>query len=405
MEQFRILTITHKKLNLTDLGQFVLPEEVMQERLLQLMEQLSIGELFYLQTCNRVTYVFTADTPLQDDFINRMFTAAYPELEPSLQQQLPDIVDRYSGLAAIRHFLSVASSVDSLVIGEREIHKQIRLAYEKCRQMGLTGDFLRLLVKHAIEVAKRVFTETDISKKPVSVVSLATKALREHKVPANASIAMIGAGNTNTLMVKLLAKYGYRVNVIFNRTLKKAEILAQRCDAQALPLASLAEKMPAFDVIITCTGATAPIIDSTLYHQLPGTREGKKVIIDLAVPRDVSDDVAGEPNVEYVDVEQLRTLADQNKNFRRQALGQVMELIEEEVYAFEKRLHQRQIERAFRGVSSDVKELRSRAVEAVFAEEVASLDPEAKATMEKVLDYMEKKFISIPYTRARQAFS
>lgn len=405
MNQFKILTITHKKLSLNKLGKFVVPADEKQNRLLELKEALQLQELLYLQTCNRVTFLFTYDSAISPDFTQALFTLVNPAITPAEIDLLLEVVDQYEGEHAVRHFLSVATSIDSLVIGEREIHKQIRLAYNECQQWGLTGDAIRLLVKHTIEVAKRVFTDTDISKKPVSVVSLATETLIRLGISRQSKVLFIGAGTTNTLMGKLLLKHGFQHYTVYNRSLKNAQILADKLAGEAFALADLPHAAADYDVIISCTAATEPVLTNATYRHLSASFTAPKVIIDLAVPRDVDPEVAAQPNVTYVDVEQLRALAAKNLDYRRQALGLVQEMIEEEILSFGKLYQQRQLEQAMRGVSDDVKEIRSRALEAVFAKEVAGLDPAARATMEKVLDYMEKKFISIPYTRARKALS
>lgn len=405
MDRFGILTITHKKLSLNKLGRFVVSSDNKPDTLKRIKEKMGLDELLYLQTCNRVTFVFTASATLPTDFITQLFSQVNASLTAEELSLLPNVVDHYEGTEAIRHFLSVATSIDSLVIGEREIHKQIRLAYNECQQWGLTGDSIRLLVKHTIEVAKRVFTDTDISKKPVSVVSLATESLLRLRVPKEARIVLIGAGNTNTLMGKLLLKHGYRHFKVFNRTAKNAQILADKVSGEAFTLEALTATTEPFDVIISCTGSTEPILDWPTYQTMLQGDTQKKVIIDLAVPRDIDLEIEERAAVDYIDVEQLRALADKNLDFRRQALGLVQDMIEDELQSFEKLFHQRQLEHAMRGVSDDVREIRARALEAVFAKEIETMDPEARATMDKVLDYMEKKFISIPYTRARQAFS
>lgn len=405
MNQFKILTITHKKLSLNKLGKFVVPADDKQVRLTQIKETMQLQELLYLQTCNRVTFLFMHDAAVSNEFTNALFALVNPAITSAEIDLLPEIVDLYEGEHAVKHFLSVATSIDSLVIGEREIHKQIRLAYTECQQWGLTGDAIRLLVKHTIEVAKRVFTDTDISKKPVSVVSLATETLLRLGIGRQSKVLFIGAGTTNTLMGKLLLKHGFQHFAVYNRSLKNAQILADKLSGDAFSLEELPNAAADYDVIISCTAATEPVLTSAIYHQISGDSEAPRVIIDLAVPRDVDPTVAAQPKVTYIDVEQLRALAAKNMDFRRQALGLVQEMIEEELLSFGKLYQQRQLEQAMRGVSDDVKEIRSRALEAVFAKEVASLDPDARATMDKVLDYMEKKFISIPYTRARKALS
>ncbi len=127
------------------------------------------------------------------------------------------------------------------------------------------------------------------------------------------------------------------------------------------------------------------------------------MIVDLAVPGDVAPEVAELPSVDYINVEYLRTLAQENMDFRKQELNRVADIISEEMVAFDRLYQQRQLERMLQDVPEEVKAIRQRALEAVFAREVEAMDPASREVMEKVLDYMEKKFIGIPYAKARTA--
>ena len=121
----------------------------------------------------------------------------------------------------------VASSVDSLIIGEREILRQLRTAYDACRRAKLTGDSIRLAIKISVETAKRVYSNTKIGEKPVSVVSMAMRELENKQIDKNARILLIGAGQTNTLVAKFLKKFGYSNYTIFNRSLENGQKLAK----------------------------------------------------------------------------------------------------------------------------------------------------------------------------------
>src|SRR5690554_7776341 len=105
--------------------------------------------------------------------------------------------------------IKVTSSIDSMVVGEREIITQIRKSFDACRAYGITGDAIRLMIRHTIETAKRIYTETSIAQSPVSVVSLAYHTLRLKDIPLDARILIIGAGVTNTNMSRFLRKHGF----------------------------------------------------------------------------------------------------------------------------------------------------------------------------------------------------
>lgn len=405
MERFRIVTITHKKVNLNTLGRFVVPDDHRQELLATARQHFGMDELMYLQTCNRITYLFLSKHHVTPGNVAELFRITVPGIGENDLGMLEEITDIYEGRAAVEHLLSVASSIDSLVIGEREIHKQIRLAFEACRDMGLTGDNIRLLVRHTVETAKRIFTETAINERSVSVVSLAVERLRQMKAPRDSRIAMIGAGTTNTVMAKILMKHGYRVSSVYNRTFAHAEALAIKTGATAQGLEALNTPVAPFDILISCTGATGYVVDAARYRNMLQGDTAHKTLIDLAVPADIAPEVVSGFHCDYINVEQLRSLAEQNMDFRRQELEKVQAMVQQAVEAFRQLYHQRMVENALRDVPEEIKAIRERALESVFAREVSNLDPASREVLNQVLDYMEKKYISIPYAKAKAAFS
>ena len=153
--------------------------------------------------------------------------------------------------------------MNSLVIGEREILRQLREAYDQSVAWKLTGDDIRLAMRAAVETAKAVYSNTRIGEKPVSVVSLAIQKLLAAKTPKEARILLIGAGQTNKLVTKFLHKHSFSNVVVFNRTLEKAEGLANMVDGKAYTLDHLQEYQGGFDCMIVCTGATKALVDPT----------------------------------------------------------------------------------------------------------------------------------------------
>src|SRR5690606_6291425 len=145
---------------------------------------------------------------------------------------------------------------------------QVRKAYERCRQSGFTGDFLRLVMDRLVKTAKEVYTHTRISRNPVSVVSLAYRKLREIKLEENPRILIVGAGETNQNIAKYLLKHRFSNFVVFNRTLENARALSTELNAEAYPLSELPHYKGGFDILITCTGSPEAIIDKTLYQSL-----------------------------------------------------------------------------------------------------------------------------------------
>ena len=406
LANYKILTVTHKRTNLKEIGDFVLKtsdQEELKGRLESLKQQFHLDELFYLPTCNRVMYFFTTREPLSDRFVAQFFQSINPTMPVELMDEIDDIVYQYDGVKAVEHFLDVAASIDSLVIGERQILRQIRESYEQCREWGLTGEYIRIAFQQAVVAAKAVYNKTRIGDKPISVVSLAVQQMLRAHVQKEDRLLLVGAGQTNQLVGKFLVKHGFTKVTVFNRSLEKAEQLAQNVGGQALPLAELPNYQGGFDCMIVCTGATEPIITSPLYRQLLNGEQGRKVVIDLAIPNNVHELITEDFNVEYIEVEGLRNLAKKNLAFREREVERARKVLNEYLQQVPALIKQRQIELAMRSVPTEIKAVKEKAMNEVFHKELSGLDEQTKALMEKMLSYMEKKCIGIPMKAAREA--
>jgi len=404
LKQYKILTITHRQAKLTELAKYVIQDaeaEVMADRLADLKLQFGMEELMYLATCNRVMYFFCAEADLSESFISRFFQSVNPQLEESDLVDIDQKVACYEGEDAIRHLYGVASSIDSLVIGEREILRQLREAFAKCKKWGITGDNIRLAMQFAVEAAKEVYAKTRIGEKPISIVSLAIQKVLKYKLAKDAKILLVGAGQTNTLVAKFLVKHQFQNVSVFNRSLGKAQTLANKFNGEAYLLDSLKDYSKGFDAIIVCTGATSAIIDVELYQQLIGHDKNEKLIIDIAIPNNVATEVVNQFNIEYIQVDNLRQLAKENLAFRQREISVVETLLQKRIEDYHIQFQYRQIEHAMRSVPTEIKAIKAHALNNVFQKEMESLDEETQALVEKMMSYMEKRCISIPMKAAK----
>ncbi|MCH2043396.1 MAG: glutamyl-tRNA reductase [Saprospiraceae bacterium] len=406
IHNYKIITITHKQIQLKKIGRYVLPNvdtpEAMGDHLHALKEQLGLSELMYLSTCNRVTFLFTCSAPITAFFKDRFFDTVYDYLTEEEKVEGKDSAGFYEGREAIQHLLEVASSTDSLVVGEREILRQLRTSYEQCRTLGTTGDSIRLILDTAIEVAKYVYSNTKIGEKPISVVSLAIQRMLMHGIPNDAHFLIVGAGQTNNLVAKFLIKHQFSNFTVFNRTLSRAQDLAHRLDAKAHQLEDLADYKGKVDVIIACTGATEHIITPELYHHLVGEDRSKKVLLDLAVPNNIDPKIAElNDNVRYIEIEHLQFLAKQNMSFRKKEMLKAKKIIAYELNSFIKKFEERQLEKALHEIPQQIKAIKGHAVGNVFKKELNGLDQNTLELVTRMMDYMEKRCISIPMEVAK----
>ncbi len=408
LNNFKIITITHKNVSLQTLSKFIVPstdEAELQLKLNTIKEHFEIEEMMYLATCNRVMYFFYAEANVNESFVGEFLSHANPQFQTDLVDDFSKRITLLEGHDALEHLLEVASSIDSLVIGEREILRQLRTAFDQCVNWNMTGDHLRLAMQLAVGTAKRVYSDTRIGEKPISVVSLAIQKLLESDFPKSGELLLIGAGQTNLLVSKFLKKYEYNNVTVFNRSIERANSLAEMLNGDAFLLEDLKSYEEGFDGIIICTGSDKALLDDELYASLLQGDLEEKLIIDLAIPNNVEPSVAENFNVNYIEIEDLRCLAKENLGFRQKEISSAQKIIEANLVKFQKTHQQRQITKAMRHVPQKIKAVKSHAMNEVFKKDVAELDENAREVLERVLSYMEKRCISIPMEAAKNTVS
>ncbi len=402
MNAFKLIAFTHKTANLKNIGELHIDDAAQKERLGALKQSKNLSELLFLSTCNRVEFLFAGAEPLSELYTTEFIKDAYPHFTPTEVASLASNCLTLEGEQALEHLLQVASSIDSLVVGEREIITQVRRAYDKSNSMQLTGDLMRLVTKHAIETAKQVYTETQIAHKPVSIVSLAYRKLKDLNVKLDARFVIIGAGETNQLMAKFLKKHGFSNFVVFNRTLLNGQKLAKELNGNAFALKEIKSYNKGFDVILTCTASAEHIVDKSTYTSLTAGEKGKKIIIDLSIPNDIAPEVIAENKPFYIDITALQAMASENLKERQKELEACNVIIEEKIASFKNVLKERKVVLAMSTIPQQVKDIHNTALNTVFAKDLQKMDTESKELLEKILSYVEKKYISLPMKMAKE---
>lgn len=400
LHHVHILTLTHRHAKLKEIGEIVAAFEAdgaLEERLASMKARGQVNELYYLATCNRFLLLFTTDLPVDTIFRATLLGEETPPATQALQH--------LEGMEAVYHLFEVAASIDSLVVGERQILGQFRDAHDRCRRWGLIGDDLRIICDRVVLGAKDVYNHTRIGEKSVSVVSLAMQELRALKPAKDARILMIGAGQTNVLVSKFLKKENYTHLTVFNRNLARATAISDNFQhGQALPLATIDTYAEGFDVLVVCTGAAEPIVTPELFHWLlAGDEAAPKIVVDLGIPTDVAETTVAEFPFQYVGIEQLRELAEKNMGFRREEIKRAHGVLHRHLKEFEAGYRQRLLERAMSHLPQEIKAVKETAVNKIFAKELDKLDPDAHDLLLRMMSYMEKRCIGIPMKAAREA--
>lgn len=407
MQRYKVVTITHKSAKVNRLKDYLLTDSDTSDypanRLKELKESFAFDELMYLNTCNRVTFFFTYNKAIDQKFLKDLFLFINPDFNKELVNMHIAKALVFEGADAIKHFFGVAASLDSLVIGEREILGQIKQAYINAKKNNLCGDDIRLAYQQSIVFAKKIHCDTRIGEKPISVVSLAFRTLASRNFFPYANLLIIGAGQTINLMTNLLTKNGLKNVSVYNRTLRKAEDIAVRFEnGKAFPLEKLTNHTDDIDIILTCTGANYSVVTKEIFDKLvPKNR--KVTIVDLAVPQDVEDSIIALKNIDYIDVASLEKKAQENMQFRKGELYKAEAILEEFIITFNELHKERRLELALSEIPLEVKNIKERALNMAFKKDIESLDDNSKAVLEKVMQYMEDKYIALPFKASKKS--
>lgn len=403
LDSLQIVAFTHKQVSIEKIGLLHLAEENQEQILPAIKSKFLFDEFMFLSTCNRVEFIFKSADTISQEILSSILLEINPSIPTKVADDMAQAAAIFKGLEAAEHLFKVASSLDSLVIGEREIITQVRNSYEICNRIGTTGDLIRLLIKQTIETAKDVYTNTDIAKNPVSVVSLAYRQLRDLNIKNDARIVIIGAGETNTTLTKYLQKHKYTNFVVFNRTESKAQKLANELGGAAFQLNELKNYSKGFDVLITCTSSETPIVTKEIYTQLLAGEKTKKVIIDLAVPNDIDRNLLTEFDIKLIAVETLKEQAQENLVKREKELNACENLIATHLETFLQICRIRSVELAFGEIPKKIREIKETALSEVFAKDLGTLDIQSREVLDKVLSYMEKKYNAVAMKTAKEA--
>lgn len=398
---YKVITFTHHQVDVADIGQYQIVEDAGSSGTSRVKLELALEEFMYLSTCNRVAYVFYTDQNVDVDFIARLLKTANPGLSPEAFDHIERYVALYEGLEAVQHLFEVAGSIDSLVVGESEIFRQFRAAYQTSLEAGHTGDKLRLLENMAVQVAKRIYSHTRINEKPLSIAALAGQSIIDRFPSPDCRIHLVGAGETNTLVARFLHKHGYHHLTIFNRSLEKAQHLAAETGGKAMGLDQLAQAGK-FDAMVVCTASQNAIVDETLFQKWPKPEMGSYLMVDLSVPANIAPAVANHVSVEYVNIDQLRQLANRNLNFRRQEISIAKTIVDEAVEQFQNLYMERQVELALADLPDEIKKVKEKMTNEVFRHKLDHFSADQLEIVEEMLNYMQAKCIGIPIKLAKK---
>ena len=326
---FNVLGINHTTAPVALREKVAFSEDRLLAALRTLRRQAGVAEAVILSTCNR-TEVYWAGP------------ASGAQLSKWLGQHHGSDLDLAASLyvhqeqRAVAHAFSVASGLDSMVLGEAQILGQLKDAYRFAQEAGSTGPALNKLFQAAFSAAKRVRSETRIGENAVSIASATVSLARRVYSDLSAQNALlVGAGEMNALAARHFMSAGVKRLVIANRTLSRAQALAAEINAHAVGLGDLETELAQADIVIACTASLGTLITKSAAEKAVRARRHRPIfMVDLAVPRDIDPAIGDMEDVYLFSIDDLQQLVDENRQQRAAAAGGARLLIEEEVARF-----------------------------------------------------------------------
>ncbi|MDH5655512.1 MAG: hypothetical protein OEZ34_06360 [Spirochaetia bacterium] len=297
-----------------------------------------LGGMIYLSTCNRVEFIYTLTDP-----------TAHTDFILSLVQKLPPLADgirprALQGRQALLHLLRLTSGLESMVLGETEIRAQLKDAYEAARKKKMADQRLNILFRNLLQEARIIRSSISMSNLPLSVATLATKYLQQHEQDLNpeASYVIIGSGPMSRQAAEYLSKSGKNL-ILVNRTPEKVQAHADRIGASVFSFDHFMNKTKSFGpiaAIVTATSHPDAFITEKFASEIidknnSGNSQKNLVLVDMAMPPDVSPDTEKRKEISLVSMESLKNDLEKNKKKRKQAAEEAEEFIEESLFRIE----------------------------------------------------------------------
>jgi glutamyl-tRNA reductase len=410
-----LLGINHNTAPIEVRERLSVPASRLAEATRTLVHHPGIREGLILSTCNRIEVLTTqealdsAATPSADGtqslprFLEEFFSIPFATLAPHLYE--------FRERDAVRHLFRVASSLDSMVVGEPQILGQVKESYTVAREVGAVSTTLEGLLQRAFTVAKRVRSETEIGSSSVSIASVAVDLARKIFGSLHGkTVLLVGAGEMSELAARHLIQHGAANLIITNRTQARAERLAAElrrptCTASVLPFEELYAQADRADIVITSTGAPQKIFGrSHGQHMLQRRRNRPMFFIDIAVPRDVDPRMNEVEGCFVYDIDDLQQVAQTNLADRSREAEQAEAIVDKEVDKYQKRLSVRDSVPAILALQQSAETIREAEL-ARAAKRLGTLTPEQQAAVEALTRSLTAKLLHPQLVALRRSAS
>jgi glutamyl-tRNA reductase len=396
-----VVGLNHRTVPVELLERMTVAEVMLPKVLDDLASREHLLEVVVLSTCNR-TEIYARCTHFHAAVADvGEFLAAHSGADPD---DFSDHLYTYYDDAAVAHLFAVAAGLDSMIVGESEILGQVRQAWEAAVREGAATQLLPQLFRHAVESGKRARTETGISRHPVSVPGAAVAVATEELGSLDgATVLVVGAGAMGRGLAATLKSRGVGRLLVANRTLARAQALADELGAEAVALTDVADALVDVDALFTSTAASEVLLERTTIEMVMACRDGRHlVILDVALPRDVDHGVREVNDVTLLDLDDLKDFAQRSAGRRRAEIGKVREILSAEIDRYRSERAAREVAPLVTALRSLGEDVRAHEIER-FASKLAGLDPDTRAAVDALTQGIVNKLLHEPTVRVKEA--
>lgn len=394
-----VLGVSHRTAPVAVRERLAIVPDAFEAALAELAGIPAVREATLLSTCNRVEiYAAVGDADaaaraLAESLAQR---AGVPSLE------LATHLYEWREADAVHHLFRVASSLDSLVIGEPQILGQVKQAHDAARRQGTAGATLNACFERAFRIARRVRRETAIARNPVSVSSVAIELARQVFGDFHGKhVLVVGAGKMSELAARTLRTQGATLTVT-NRTRSRADDLAARFGAGARDWSDLPSALAEADIVIASTGAQRPVLTAAMVKQAQRARRGRPLfMLDIAVPRDIEPEVASLDGIYLADIDDLQKVSAQHREGRKGEAAEAEAMVRQELERFLKAWRGRQLAPTVTALRAHVLGLAQAEAQRVSAS-MPGLGERERRALADLAESIAKKLLHLPQMALRQ---
>ena len=393
-----LIGVNHKTAPIEVREKFAISGDELPEVTRALAAMPGVSECMIVSTCNRVEVLAAVESPAVDlaGFLQNQFGLDGSALKDHLYE--------HHDQQAVRHLFRVASSLDSMVVGEPQILGQVKEAFRVARTAGTVGTQLEYLLQSAFAAAKKVRSETEIGSNSVSIASVAVELARKIFGSLNGrTVFLVGAGKMSELAARHLLQQGAGAILVTNRTLARARTMAEDFNGRVIPFEQLYEAASDADIVITSTGAPHAIFRREHGVAFLHRRKNRPMFfIDIAVPRDVDPAMNKLEGLFVYDIDDLQTVAASHMAERAREAGDAEALIAAEVERFHQRQRTVNVSPAIVALQNRAEELRQAELRRIQAR-LGTLTPEQEAAVEALTRGLVNKFLHPSMQALKQA--